>query len=311
MNMKPRRHQSRTDRALVAGIAILIATLCAGGSACAQTESSAAQRLQDGGKEQDRDQVARRLESVDTLIQRSSAARQIDASGDAGAKEKRRAAQSIYTQAQEAFKAADYARASKLLGEASSLMFQAVRTAEPEKVVDAKTRSDFDARKESVRALLAAQKRIASEKKEGDGEQTSRSIEKLMGEAQGLADAGKFVEGRSVLDRAYLAAKAAIASMRGGDTLVRTLSFANKAEEYRYELDRNDTHQLLIKVLLEDKHGEIDRMVNKLVDSARSLRSQAEAAASRGDHVKAIRLLEDSTGELVKAIRNAGIYIPG
>ena len=39
--------------------------------------------------------------------------------------------------------------------------------------------------------------------------------------------------------------------MRSGDTLVRSLNFASKEEEYRYEIDRNDTHQMLIKVLVE------------------------------------------------------------
>ena len=164
----------------------------------------------------------------------------------------------------------------------------------------------------SVGALLAAQKRIASEKRVSDGEQTSRSIEKLVAQAQQLADGGKFAEGRAVLDRAYLAAKAAI----GIDARRRYAGaypevHATRRRSNRYELDRNDTHQLLIKILLEDKRADADRMVNARVDKAKSLRSQAEAAAERGDHGKAIKLLEDSTGELVKAIRNAGIYIPG
>jgi hypothetical protein len=52
-------------------------------------------------------------------------------------------------------------------------------------------------------------------------------------------------------------------------------------------------------------------MVKGFVDKATQLRTQAESTASKGDYVGGIKLLEDSTAELVKAIRGAGIYIPG
>ena len=46
-------------------------------------------------------------------------------------------------------------------------------------------------------------------------------------------------------------------------------------------------------------------------DKAAALRRDAEGQARNGDHAAAIRLLEDSTRELVRAIRSGGIYIPG
>jgi hypothetical protein len=46
-------------------------------------------------------------------------------------------------------------------------------------------------------------------------------------------------------------------------------------------------------------------------DKAAALRAEAEAQARRGDHAAGIKLLEDSTRELVRAIRSGGIYIPG
>ena len=48
-----------------------------------------------------------------------------------------------------------------------------------------------------------------------------------------------------------------------------------------------------------------------LAERARGLRTKADELARRGDHAAAVRMLEDSTGELVKAIRGAGVYIPG
>lgn len=274
----------------------------------------AASRLSASGSNVDRAQLEVRMRSVATLIEQSSGAKQIEASGDVGALEMRSEAQRIYREAQQAFDAEDYSKASQLLSQASMAMFRAVRMAAPEQVTAEKKKIDFNARLETVKAMLDAHKRIAKEKSVGAAaEETHRTIEQALVEANALAAKDKYAEGRLVLDRAYLIAKASIASLRGGDTLVRSLNFASKEEEYHYEIDRNDTHQMLIEVLLSEKRdsADINAMVNRYLEKARALRTQAEQAAGRNDFATGIKLLEESTKEVVRAIRNAGIYIPG
>src|SRR6185369_6696440 len=122
------------------------------------------------------------------------------------------------------------------------------------------------------------------------------SIEKSVADALKLASAGKYQEGRAELDRAYLVAKAGVSAMRSGDTLVRSLNFATKAEEYQYEIDRNDTHQMLIKVLVDEKRAtnpQLDQQVSGFVAKAKELRSAAEASAARKGFEEAIKQLED------------------
>jgi hypothetical protein len=189
-------------------------------------------------------------------------------------------------------------------------MFEGVRLAAPEQINEPKARIDFNARLETVNALFAAFRRVAAEKAAAAGvAETTRDIERRIAEAQRMARAGNMDAGRAELDRAYLITKAAVSSLRSGDTLVRSLAFASKEEEYRYEVDRNDTHQMLVKVLLDGKPE--TAQTRSLVDRAAKLRAQAEGAAARRDHAGAIQILEDSTRELVRAIRGAGIYIPG
>lgn len=267
-----------------------------------------------GEVEVDRIQLERRLESVGTLVERSSGAKQIESAGEPRAIERRARARELYRQAQEAFRGNDLMKASRLLTEASVTMFEAVRLAAPEKVTAEKSQNDFNSRMESVKALLAAQKRVAAEKSNVNGAaEATRTVDSLIAEASQQNAVGKAAEARQTIDRAYLIAKASIASMRGGDTLVRSLNFKNKEEEYHYELDRNDTHQMLIKVLLAEKRDqpEMDRMVKGFLEKAGTFRGHAEAAAARGEFGGGVKLLEESTAELVKAIRNAGIYIPG
>lgn len=258
----------------------------------------------------DRVRLEQRLGAVETLLERSSAARQVETSGDATSRQKRDQAREIYRQALAAFQAGQYARASELLPDASMRMFEAVRLAAPEAVTAPKARNDFAARLDSVNSLHAAFRRVAAEKPGAVGvAETSRDIENLIRDAQRLTGEGKLDAGRAALDRAYLLTKAAVSSLRSGDTLTRSLHFATKEDEYRYEVDRNDTHQMLIKLLLEGKPRAAGQQA--IMDKALQMRAQAEAAATGGDHAVAVKLLEDSTRDLIRAIRSAGVFIPG
>lgn len=281
----------------------------------AEPQGSAASRLAASGTQADREQLSLRLESVAKLLDQSSAARQIDASGNARATAQREKAREVYTAARSAFAAGDLPKASQLLTQSTVLMFEAVRFAAPEEVTGKKLEADFNSRHESVKALLGAYKRIAAEKSGVKGvPETVSSIEKSVAEALKLASAGKYQEGRAELDRAYLVAKAGVSAMRSGDTLVRSLNFANKQEEYHYEIDRNDTHQMLIKVLVDEKRAtnpQLDQQISGFLAKAKELRMAAEASAARKAFDEAVKQLEESTVELVRAIRNAGVYIPG
>lgn len=262
----------------------------------------------------DREQLERKLASTATLIETSSGARQIESSGVAAAAEHRKRARDLHHQAGAALQAGQLDAAAKLLDDASRAMFDAVRLAAPEQITNGKQRIDFDARMTSTRALLEAQKRIAAEKSAGPrAAELSQRIDALITEAAELARAGRLADARGPLDQAYLGVRAAIGGLRGGETVVRSLNFANKEEEYRYEIDRNDTHRMLVTILLKDKRDAavIDSMVEKAVTAAAGLRGTAEAQAARREHEVAVNTLEASTRELVKAIRGAGVYIPG
>lgn len=293
---------------------LAIALMASHGSFAQSAPESAATRL--GAAKVDKEQLQFNLESVGKLLESSSAARQIDGSKAPEAQARREKAREIYKSAKASFAAGDLEKANAQLSEVRAAFFEAVRLAAPEEVTAKKLEADYKARLDSVNALLGAYRRVASEKGSASKtvSETVGQIDKSVAEAAKLAQAGKYKEGRAELDRAYLVAKAGISSLRSGDTLVRSLNFASKEEEYHYEIDRNDTHNMLIKVLVEEKRASnpmLDQQVQAFVNKAKELRQQAEAAAAKRDHALAVKLLEESTVELVKAIRNAGIYIPG
>lgn len=260
-----------------------------------------------------RETLQQRLEALSTLIESSTGAKQVGSSRNQEAQSRRGAARVLYREADAAFQSGDGVGASRLIDEAAKMMFDAVRLAAPEQVEVAKARRDFDTRMESTRALLDAQRRIGREKGAGGSNDYIKQTDELLVRADGLAERGDLKSARAVLDQAYLAVKAAVRGMRSGDTLVRSLHFANKEEEYRYELDRNDTHLMLVGMLVTEKRGNaaIDSTVQRALDEAGRIRKSAEGAAGKRDFDGGVRLLEESTRELVRAIRGAGVYIPG
>lgn len=310
---KPLQATSRVSIARRLRGLLVVATLATGlqiPSLAAPAADSAASRLATVPVE--REQLASNLESVGKLLSSSSAARQIEASRSAEALTRRDRAIELHGNARTALEGGDLPRAATLLTEARSIFFDAVRMAAPEEILSKKQESDYRNRLDSVKALLAAYQRVANEKPESSRgvRETVAQVERSMTEAAKLAQAGKYQQGRGELDRAYLVAKAAVSGLRSGDTLVRSLSFASKEEEYHYEIDRNNTHQMLIRILVEERKA-ADDAIQRYMAMAQQLRTRAEDAAGRRDFGEAVKLLEDSTAELVRAIRNAGIYIPG
>lgn len=254
--------------------------------------------------------IERRLLSVKALVESSSAARQIEASGNAGAAGFRAEARELVRLAEQAHASHDERSAATLLDGAARQMLEAVRLASSEGGRNGKLERDVAARIEAAEALLAAQKRIAAEKSAAGAAQSARQVEQLLAEARAEVAAHRPAQAQPLAQKAYLLAKASIGTMRAGDTLVRTLSFASKEEEYRYELDRYETHRMLHE-LLARKQGADVAAGGGAVARAAELRGRADAAAGRADYVAAIGHLEDATRELVRAIRAAGVFIPG
>lgn len=260
--------------------------------------------------------VKNRLEFVERLIESSSGAKQIDSSNNQSANARREEARELYKQGQDAAKQGKDAKAHEMLDQATKVMFEAVRMAGKQEVVKDIELGRYQDRLDSLNALCDAYDRIRVEKKLGPAKDSELYplVENRRSHAQTLKDENKLAEARKALDEAYAAAKVAIEHLRGGDTLVRSLNFATKEEEYHYEVDRNDTHKMLVTVLAEQKMKSDPnkrKAVDSFVEKAAQIRTQAEAKAGTGDFDAGVKLLEDSTKELVRAIRSVGIFIPG
>jgi len=255
-----------------------------------------------------------RLGYVERLLTESSAAKQVDASGNPQALELKARALEHYDKALRLADDGDAETAESELREAIRLLTDAAHAAHGDAAVSQKQSEDYGRRRDSVVALATAHDRIAAEKGLQDmNRELQAEVDAGLQASDGLLQQGRPDEARARLDATYEAVKLSLEKLRGGDTLVRELRFESKQDEYAYELDRNDTHRMLVQVLLADKMqaGAVRQTADEFIANAEELRSRAESAAAKAHYEEAIELLEQSTREFIRAIRSAGVYIPG
>jgi tetratricopeptide (TPR) repeat protein len=255
-----------------------------------------------------------RLSYVERLLTESSAAKKVENSDNPKALELKAEANSHFDKARALYDGGDAEAAEAELGEAIRLLTAAARAANDDTTVSQKQTDDYGQRRESVEALATAHERIADEKGLDDmNDELQAKVGAQLSASDILLQDGKADEARALLDETYETIKTSLEQLRGGDTLVRELHFETKEDEYLYELDRNDTHQMLVQVLFAEKmeSSPMRATAETFISKAVSLREDAESAAGKKKYEEAITLLEESTKELIRAIRSAGVYIPG
>lgn len=254
-----------------------------------------------------------RVNFLNKLLSTSTGSKQVLKSDNPEVKALHQKAKSLYEQAKSEFDKGNNKQGSALLDESAKTMFGAIRLATPVTAGKVKEERDYLKEKKSVLALSKAYNRVADEKNYTGNKQINAKVDHFVEIADALSDSSKFVQAKSELDKAYQLLKISIETIRGGETLVRSLDFASPEEEYHYELDRNDTHNMLVTLLVEGKNVSnfTQQQVDKFTDLAKSMRIEAEQSAHNGEFEEAIIMLEQSTKQLVRAIRSAGIFIPG
>lgn len=258
--------------------------------------------------------VGHRADNIFKLLNESSGAKQVINGFSTEAQERRNEAMALYEKARENLSKGNDEVAGKLLSQSAKLMFEAIKLSTPTVMTEEKVITDYEQRKESVLALKDAFNRISDENNEQESKaRVNGQLDELVKQADSLLNNGQNAQARTEIDKAYHLLKVSIESVRSGQTLVRSLTFESPEEEYRYEIDRNDTHSMLVGLLIDEKQqsDSVKTRIVKNVDQANDLRKQAETYAQGKAFEQAIELLEQSTRELVRAIRSAGIYIPG
>ena len=163
----------------------------------------------------------------------------------------------------------------------------------------------------SVTALQAAYRAIHDEV--GDtAADVSSQVSTWVTAAETECNAGNLEAALRKLKTAYVLLQGEIVRLRGGQTLVRELRFASAAEEYVYEVDRHDSHLLLVELLLGSARGNpvLEAEIESTVGESMRLHWIAHKHAAAGNYGEAVAWLELESDGLVSLIRDQGFDIP-
>lgn len=258
--------------------------------------------------------LSKRIKLIGTFINISSGAKRIIQTNNQAAKKHRGKAVELYKQAISAYEAGDNAKSSELLGQAWKQMFIGIKLTKTNASMKEKKAKDFKALLKSVNGLLKAQKRSHVEK---NGKSFANNVENqantMVEEAVLLFKADKLDKAQNRLREAFDIVSASLSEMKQGETKAHLLIFETKEEEFIYEKDKNDSlHTLVEEMIIQKKPGK-RRMarIKEFVEKGESIRREAEKQATASEYEAAIDLLEKSNKQFIRAIRSAGIYIPG
>ncbi len=131
-------------------------------------------------------------------------------------------------------------------------------------------------------------------------------------QADDLFGKNKFSEAYNELVSIYEDVVVIVSEARRSQSVVYRLNFLTPADEYNYELSRNKSYEILVDIAIAEKQKSAKALrpyIRQLVGKSQGLRKQAETEAANGDHVAAIKTLENATSHLVRALNSAGIMV--
>ncbi|EHR72968.1 hypothetical protein BurJ1DRAFT_4169 [Burkholderiales bacterium JOSHI_001] len=131
-------------------------------------------------------------------------------------------------------------------------------------------------------------------------------------QARVLSETSKLVEANSALEKALaLLLKDALGRI-DGKTVVYDRRFTDVKQEFAYELERQRSYDSLVPLaVLEYRPSkEAVALIDRYVQSSRSLRAKAEAQAAANDHAQAVQTLNEATDALQRALLAAGLSVP-
>lgn len=135
---------------------------------------------------------------------------------------------------------------------------------------------------------------------------------KALQHADGLYGQEKYAEANAQLISIYEDVVVIVSEARRNQSIIYRLNFDTPADEYAYELERNKSYEILVDIAIAEKQKSdkiLRPYVQVLVGQSRELQEAARVHAANGDHVKAIRTLEDATSHLVQALRSASVMV--
>ncbi len=210
-------------------------------------------------------------------------------------------------------KKGDLAGAQEQIDEALSNITRVLRSRRSSKSEQEQAQKNYEEAHRRIDGFYDALTNISKEKNTKIHDYINlEQFERYRAEADRLAAGSDLKNAQNQLQKAALMVERALAHIRAKETLVHSLEFASVEEEYRYEAERNRSHEMLVKLMMAQNQPSKDaiKIYNNMLDENNKMRAEADELMQRKDVAGAKQLMEEGTDKLIRALRMGGMFIP-
>jgi len=152
---------------------------------------------------------------------------------------------------------------------------------------------------------------LPSSRNEESTAQAMASANALVEQALVLARADKYIEANKQMDRALVLLLKDASTRLTGQTIVYDRRFANRREEFDFELAHHRSFERLVPLAMIEFRPAAEALVliERYVAQARELRERGEALVG-SDPMAAIKSVGEGTDSLRRALQAAGLFVP-
>lgn len=256
--------------------------------------------------------VDQKIAMIDKVLNRSPVAARVLKSQNEQARRHFTNARELVSHAQMLIGAGQLRGADALLNEAIWEVSRAQQLVPDPGSQQAGERVRFSQLEDSVMALQRTALIALPSAGKGQAVSEERTVRAnaLVEQAVALARADRYIEANRLLDQALVLLLRDASIRLAGHTIVYDHRFANRREEFEFELARFRSFERLVPLaLLEFRPAaEALALVDRHVAHARELRERAEAQSGR-DALAAIRDVVEGTDALRRALNAAGLVV--
>ena len=173
-----------------------------------------------------------------------------------------------------------------------------------------KSDRDFERLNVSIDALTQALDRVAAEKNMQHSTRVVQdNVAKIRENAFLLKDSNDASGAIASLRKAYSLTRTTLSALRDGDTLIMSLDFANKKEEYEYYLEKNESQRMILSMLAELNPGtKTSQTLQRLINSVEPLLIEAKNLAEMDDYDSAVPIMDKAYYRLQSGLMMALRY---
>ena len=257
-------------------------------------------------------QAKQKVMFAEMLISLSPAAKRIEASNNAEARNLLAEARSLLEKAKSAQAAGNDADAIETVDEALRNMTEATQMVPSESQLT-ELRAHYEELLHAARTYEKSYRRnLKLMQKKGKKDLPDLDIDKIgetIADAEKLAANEQYAEANKTLSKLQRTITGALTQLLADETMDYTLTFDTPQEEYEYELSRYKSYEELIPIAIEQKNPAKQSriLMDSFVDKARGIYELSGPKADEGDYTTAIQMLQGATSHLQRALRIVGV----